>query len=84
MDNSDPDPNKFYECTVKIRVSALWVADGFDLTTERANRMLAKELGWANGSEFEAEVVSAPNADEVAVEMGYESDAHKREDKRLK
>ncbi len=57
--------------TVQITVHPTWVADGFDLTDERADGMLAATLPWANGSEFAAKVLSAPDADEIAMEQGY-------------
>lgn len=62
---------RYYEWTVKIRVAATWVADGFDLTADRAHDMVAKDLGYANGSEIETEIVTAPVDRDIATEQGY-------------
>ena len=76
-----PDPTKFYEWTVKVRVNATWVADGFDLDADRLHAMLSEDLGYASPYEIETEVVEAPDADEVAKEMGYKSAADKKQRK---
>ena len=48
--------------TVKLSVAESWVADGFDLTNERALSMLAHDLQFANiGTELSAKVIKAPN-----------------------
>jgi hypothetical protein len=78
----NPDPTKFYEWTVKVRVNATWVADGFELNANRLHEMIARNLGYAHYNEIETEVVSAPDADEVAREMGYKSAADRMEKKR--
>ncbi|MEK7706210.1 MAG: hypothetical protein AAB426_14715 [Myxococcota bacterium] len=62
---------RHYEWTVKIRVAATWVADGFDLTAERAHSMVAKDLGYARGDEIETEIVAAPPDRDIATEQGY-------------
>lgn len=64
-------PTKFYEWTVKIRVSANWVADGFDLDADRVHDMVARDLTHAYGSEIQCEIVTAPSADDIAREQGY-------------
>jgi hypothetical protein len=70
---SDPDPKKFYKWTVELEVNAVWVADGFDLDDERALHILQAHLGYARSHELKARVIQAPDADEVAQEMGYAS-----------
>ena len=64
---------KFYEWTVKIRVNAVWVADGFNLTEDRLNSILGEHLDYARSTEYEGEIVKAPNADAIAREQGYTS-----------
>lgn len=63
---------KFYKWTVEIEVDAIWVADGFDLTNERALDMLAHDLGYANvGTELRAKVKKAPRRAAILREQGY-------------
>lgn len=72
------DKPKFYTWTVKFRIHNTWIADGFDLTPDRAFDMLARALPHARmGSELFAEVVASPDPDEVAREMGYRDAAHR-------
>lgn len=64
---------KFYKWTVEFEVAACWVADGFDLTDDRALDMLSKDLGFANiDAELRARVVKAPDAKAVREEQGYQ------------
>lgn len=62
---------KFYEWTVKIAVASTWVEDGFNLTAERAHRMVAHHLSYANGGEIRTSIVTAPSRDAIAREQGY-------------
>lgn len=71
----EADPNKLYTWTVRLSVAAPVVADGFNLTNERAWDMLCKHLPYARGHELAAEVVLAPPAEEIAHERGYGSAA---------
>lgn len=58
--------------TVKLSVDESWVADGFELTNERALNMLANDLGWANiGTELAAKVVKAPSQKLIKKLQGY-------------
>lgn len=47
--------------TVEFEVDEAWVADGFDLTDDRAKDMLARDLGWAYGHELGAKVIKKPD-----------------------
>ena len=58
---------------VRFEVSGTWVADGFNIDHDRANDMLASQLGWANGSELNARVLAAPPRDAIAVMQGDKS-----------
>lgn len=52
--------NKKLKWTVEIEISPNWVADGFNLTNERALEMLASDLSFAYGYELGATVKKAP------------------------
>lgn len=73
--SDEPDPGKFYEWTVKIRVSAVWVADGFDLDADRLHAMVSSDLGYATSREIECEIVTAPDQKEIRREQGYNTDS---------
>ena len=57
--------------TVEFAVDSSWVADGFDLTDERAKEMLAGDLRYAYGHELRAKVLKYPSAERVARLQGY-------------
>ena len=57
--------------TVQFAVDESWVADGFDLTEERAKEMLNGDLRYAYGHELGAKVVKSPSAERVARLQGY-------------
>lgn len=67
----EPNPDKFYHWTVRLGVSAIWVADGFSLDDGRAHDMLAEHISHAYGHELTAEVLVAPPPAAVAGEQGY-------------
>lgn len=52
--------------TVEFAVDSSWVADGFDLTDERAKEMLAYDLRYAYGHELGAKVIKSPSAERIA------------------
>lgn len=57
--------------TVEFAVDESWVADGFDLTDERAKGMLAQDLRYAYGHELGAKVLVYPSTLRVAKLQGY-------------
>ena len=58
--------------TVELSVSDNWVADGFELTDERALDMLASDLTFAyKGTELQAKVIKAPSKEQIAKLQGY-------------
>ena len=74
---------KTFKWTVEFEVAECWVADGFNLTDERALYMLAHDLGWANiSTELAAKVVSSPSAERIAKAQGYRNAAHMKESER--
>jgi hypothetical protein len=68
---------KSFQWTVEIEVDETWVADGFDLTDERAHDIMCHALPFAYGYEIKARVLSAPDPDTIARAQGYESDAQR-------
>lgn len=60
-----------FKWTVEFTIDETWVADGFDLTTERAQRMIEKELGWARSTEVHAKTVKAPDPKSIRKAQGY-------------
>ena len=65
--------------TVEFSVDSSWVADGFDLTDERAKSMLNNDLTYAYGHELKAKVIKYASAEKVARLQGY-SDRNKNVD----
>lgn len=69
---------KYFEWTVKFRISELWVGDGFDLTADRAHQIMWDHLRFAEEHEIEAEIVSAPDYKEIraaqAENVGFTED----------
>lgn len=52
---------EFYKWTVEFSVHKDWVADGFDLTDNRALGVLSADLSYAHvGNELRARVIKAP------------------------
>jgi hypothetical protein len=60
-----------FKWTVEFEVDETWVADGFDLTDERALQMLANDLSYAYGHELGAKVLKAPKPEAVRKAQGY-------------
>jgi hypothetical protein len=74
LDPGDP----FYYWTVRVGVHPRWVADGFQLTDERAKDWVAEDLGYAYEHEVSAAVVEAPDPAAIRAEQnGTETDGHK-------
>lgn len=62
---------KMYKWTVEFEVAPVWVADGFDMTDERAQNMLREDLSLSSSSEVTARVIKAPKATDIAREQGF-------------
>lgn len=59
--------------TVEFAVADSWVADGFEMTDERALAMLHTELPHACGPELAASVLTAPLPEAIlALQSGYD------------
>ena len=65
--------SKKFKWTVEFSVDESWVADGFNLTDERALDMLASDLSYAYGHELGAKVLTAPDAKAIAKVQGFKS-----------
>ena len=70
VERTEPEDG-FYCWKVSVRVHARWVADGFELTADRLNDILANVLGWAYDHEFGGEVLAAPDPMQIRAEQGY-------------
>lgn len=64
------DALKRFKWTVEIEVSETWVADGFNLTDNRANDIVQRALPYATGSEVSARVLKAPSPESIAIAQG--------------
>lgn len=62
---------KRFKWTVDIYVDRSWIADGFDLTNERAKEMVAKTLPYAHNGEFSARVIAKPAKKLIRKAQGY-------------
>jgi hypothetical protein len=71
-----PNPNPaddMFRWTVEFEVAETWVADGFDLTDQRAIEMLSGDLRYANvDAELGAKVITAPDPKEIRKAQGYD------------
>ncbi len=56
---------------VRFEVDESWVADGFNLTKERAHDMLARAIGGAYNHELKAVIVERPLAKTIRKLQGY-------------
>ena len=64
---------KMFTWTVKIEVAESWVADGFDLTADRAQNMVLTDLGYARSDEVVATIIKAPKASAIAKAQSSDS-----------
>lgn len=69
---------KKFKWTVEFTIDETWVADGFDLTSERAHDMICNELSSAYSHEVKARTISAPPAKDIATAQGFKSVAAMR------
>lgn len=56
--------------TVELSVDSTWIADGFDLTDERALHMLQNDLEFAWPGELAAKVITYPAPEKIAKLQG--------------
>lgn len=64
---------KRFKWVVEFSVDPTWVADGFDLTRDRAQTMLRADLNGAYSHEATARIISAPDPKRIATEQGFKS-----------
>lgn len=61
-----------FKWTVEFEVDEVWIADGFNITDQRALDMLSNDLQFANiGTELGAKVLSAPDPTAIRKAQGY-------------
>ena len=64
--------NKKFKWVVQFEVDEIWVADGFDLTEDRALDMLSETLPFANiGTELNVKIIKAPDKNLILKTQGY-------------
>ena len=63
--NSSPSEQGKLSWTVRFTIDPSWVADGFEITDERAFSMLLNELINAYPEEIAAKVISAPHPERI-------------------
>ena len=59
-----------FRWVVEFLVDETWVADGFNLTDERAKKMIEHDLNCSYGHETSAIVIEAPSADKINKAQG--------------
>lgn len=62
---------KTFKWVVEFEVTETWVEDGFEITQDRAEDMLANALPYAYGNELSAKVIKAPKQDLIRKTQGY-------------
>lgn len=66
-------PGTKFKWVVEFSVDESWIADGFDLTDERAKEMIEHTLPYSYGSETEARVLKSPNPTVIRHLQGYDT-----------
>jgi len=61
---------KTFKWVVEFEVTENWVENGFNITEDRANDMIANALPYAYGSEYKATVLKSPKATLIAKTQG--------------
>jgi hypothetical protein len=56
---------------VEFEVDEKWIADGFNMTNQKAMGMLENVLPFASGAEFKATVIKAPDNKLIRKIQGY-------------
>lgn len=74
-----------WEFTVKLKVAAMWVVDGFDLSKEKhlesiLEDMASSQFGYAYSSEVDitANITKAPKHADIRHEQGYRAPKKKK------
>lgn len=62
---------KTFKWVVEFEVTETWVADGFDITNQKAIGMMEDALPFASGAEFKATVLKAPDPKLIRKTQGY-------------
>jgi hypothetical protein len=62
---------KTFKWVVEFEVTENWIADGFNITNQKATGMIEQALPFASGAEFSAKVIKAPDAKLIRKTQGY-------------
>lgn len=68
---------KMYQWTVVFSVDPTWVADGFEMTDDRAHSMIQHEIMGSYDNEVVARVTRAPDPKQIQVEQGHQIEGYK-------
>jgi hypothetical protein len=68
---------KWFKWVVEFQVDTTWVADGFEMTDERAADMLANDLQSAYTHELRAKVIKRPALSKILAVQGYNREEQK-------
>lgn len=69
---AEREPPATFTWTVEFTVTENWVADGFNLTDERAHSIICNALPYAFGHELQAKVLTAPDSKAIRRVQGYD------------
>lgn len=69
---------------IEMSVDNIWIADGFNRTNERAQRMLENDLQFAFSHEVSAKVLAAPCPHVIARLQGYKTVKAMMADRKVK
>ena len=56
---------------VEIEIDETWVADGFEITAERAGEWVEKDIGYASPDEISVRIKKAPKSSDIRAVQGY-------------
>lgn len=54
-----------FKWTVEVEVDESWIADGFNLTRDRALQMISAVLPFADSKEYNAKIIEAPAKEKI-------------------
>lgn len=60
-----------FKWVIEVEVDEIWVADGFNLTKERAEGIMQKALPYSYSHETAVKIISAPDPKEILIAQGY-------------
>ncbi len=62
---------KMFKWKLEIEVSESWVADGFELTQQRAKDIIESAIPYSSSEETTVKILKAPTQDSIRKAQGY-------------